>query len=238
MSDLEGMHAIGYCRVSTDDKGQTTAQQKEEIIKWASAHGVVMDGIYEEDVSGTVFPRPALSLALVTVATTSASMLVCYDQSRLTRDADAHLPLIKQMLGNKVIRYVVNGDLDPDNMATQIIDHIKGITNKEERKVLSVKTSLKLQHLRDIEGVHVGRPAVIVITDDLTKYPKGYISTEGKTKTLVYKPEQVLQFARSGWTPCYVAIKILRIPPATFNRALEKAGLTEEYRSILKEVRA
>ena len=238
MSELKDMHAVGYCRVSTDDKGQTTAQQREAIEKWASERGVIIDGIFEEDMSGTIFPRPALSTALVTVATTSASMLICYDQSRLTREADAHLPLIKGMLGKKVIRYVVNGDLDPDNMATQIVDTLKGITNKEERRVLSAKTKMKLEHLRDVEHIHVGRPAVIVIADDLTGFPKGYISTEGKTKTLVLKPSQVLQFANSGWTPCYVAVKILRIPPATFTRALKKAGLTEEYREILKGVRA
>lgn len=238
MNQLEGMHAIGYCRVSTDDKGQTTVQQRDAIEKWASEQGVILDSTFEEDMSGTVFPRPQLSTALVTLATTPASMLICYDQSRLTRDAEHHLPLIKSMIGKKVIRYVVNGDLAPDNMATQIMDSLKGITDKEERRVLSAKTKAKLVRLRDVENVHVGRPAVIVIADDVTQFRKGYISTEGKTKTIVYKPEQVLQFARSGWSPCYVAIKILRIPPATFYRALERAGLTEEYDSILKGVKA
>lgn len=235
MDTYEGMHAIGYCRVSTDDKGQTTEQQRLKIQEWADSHSVEMDAYFEDNLSGTIFPRPGLAMALVTLTTTPASMLICYDQSRLTRDAENHLPQINRSLGGKVIRYVVNGDMENDSLPAQVINAIKGITDKEERRVLSAKTKLKMEHLRDDCNVHIGRPAVIVITDDVTKLPKGMVSTEGKTKTRVFRPAQVLEFARSGWTPNYVAVKLLNVPAPAFYRALERANLVEEYNAILKE---
>ena len=229
---LEGLHAIGYARVSTDDKGQTTAIQIEQIKKWADANGVILDSVYEEDMSGGIFPRPKLSEALLMVRTTGASMLVCYDQSRLTRDADHHLSLIKDILGeNKVIRFVVNGDADPDSIGVKMLTAIKGVTDSEERRVLKEKTKLALAYRRDTLNIHVGRPARLIITDHPEQMKKGVIGES----TIVLEPIRALSFASQGWTPSYVANKMLKVPPVTFYRALERAGLKEEYETAYRK---
>lgn len=230
-SALEGLHAIGYARVSTDDKGQDTAIQIKQIMDWATSNGVILDKIYEEDMSGGIFPRPQLSNALLTLRTTDASILVCYDQSRLTRDAEHHLPLIKDVLGKgKVIRFVVNGDANPNDVGIKIMSAIKGVTDSEERRVLKEKTSLALVYKRDVLNIHVGRPARVIITDHPEEEKKGLIGE----KTIVLTTYKTINFAKQGWCPSYVATKLLNVPPVTFIRALQRAKLTEEYQNTLK----
>lgn len=239
---LDGLHAVGYCRVSTDDKGQDTDIQEQEIRKWAQAQGVIIDAVMSEDISGAVWPRPKLSEAIITVATTQASILVCYDPSRLTRDAEGQLGLIKGLLGTgKTIRYVTNGDLDPDSLGARMMTAIKGVTDSEERKVLKEKTTLALHYRRDVLGVHVGRPAKVIITDTPNKYDNGKIARgqeDGKkTTTIIVTPTQLTNWARNGWKPSYVAVHILQVSPQLFLQVLKKSPYLEDYYKTLKETR-
>lgn len=233
MNTLEGLHAVGYCRVSTDDKGQDPEIQAREIEKWATTNGVILDGMFTEEASGGQWPRDELSKALVTIRTGKATILICYDQSRLTRDADAHMPFIRELMGNgKIIRYVVNGDQDPNSIGVKMINAIKNVTDSEERRVLREKTSLALRYRRDVMHIHVGRPSRLVITEDKSTYPTGKVTD----KTIVLTPSQVLNFARQGWTPNYVASHLLNVPSITFSRALKSAGLHEEYYTVLQSM--
>lgn len=229
---LNGLHAIGYARVSTDDKGQDTDIQISAINEWAQKNGVIMDRVIAEDISGAVWPRQGLSEAIISVVTSPASMLVCYDQSRLTRNADEHLPLIRSLLGSKVIRFVVDGDADPDSFGLRVARAVKSQTDSEERRVLKEKTKLALAYKRDVENKHVGRPARILITDDPSQFRTGLVTD----KTLVLKPSRVLEFARQGWPPCYVAKKLLNIPPSTFTRELKRSGVYDQYYQELNQV--
>ncbi len=245
-SQLEGIHAIGYCRVSTDpeDKGQTVETQKRQINEWAQRYGVVIDDIFsDEGISGGTFPRPYLSMAIMTLVNSSASFLVCYDQSRLTRDAPAHLPQIKKLLPEgKVIRYVVDGDTDPDNLGVQIVSAIKGVTDKEERRILHEKTRAGMA-TRKAQGKHIGRPSKAVISADPTRLPIGMVQAKDGTLTeknrvprgtVVYSPDQVLSWARMGWSCNRVAHDILRMSTSSFIRMMERAGIYEQYKEILK----
>lgn len=238
---LKDLHAVGYARVSTDDKGQSTDSQIDQIKRWADAQGVILDSIFSEDISGTVWPRPVLSQALVTVATTQASILICYDQSRLTRDAQNHIPLIKKMIGDKVIRFVVNGDLDPESMASQLVSAIKGVTDSEERKVLSEKTKLKLVYKRDVLHIHVGRPSKLVITDHPEQYNTGKVSKGAqdgkKTETLVVSPDQLFRWAQQGWAPSYVARSLLNVSPQLFLKVLKGSPYYEQYYNLLNQAK-
>ena len=235
---LEGLHAIGYCRVSTDDKGQDTNIQAEAIKEWAVSQGVIIDNIFSEDVSGAVWPRPQLAMALMTLATSQASILVCYDPSRLTRDAQAHMPLIQKMMGNKIIRYVVNGDQDPESLGIKMLNAIKGVTDFEERKVLSAKTKLTLKTKRDVFHIHVGRPAKIVITDHPEEYNIGKVAQgpkDGKkTTTMIISPNQLLNWAQQGWAPSYVANTLLNVSPQLFLKVLKESPYYEEYYKVLR----
>lgn len=224
-SELNGLHAVGYARVSTDDKGQDVNIQINLIKKWAEQYGVIIDGIYSEDVSGAKWPRDELMKAILQVRYSSASMLVCYDESRLTRDAEHQLSMIKDLLDGKVVRYVVHGDSDPDSFGMKVMQAVKGVTDSEERHKISVRTQNALINKRDVQNIHVGRPARIIICDSTEGFRKGLITE----KTIILKPSKVLSFAREGWPPCYVAVQLLNIKPITFIRALDRAHLKEEY---------
>lgn len=233
-TDSNQLHAIGYCRVSTDDKGQLPEIQAEAIQNWARDRDIHIDRIYLEEASGGQWPRDELSKALVQLRTSVASILVCYDQSRLTRDADNHLPFIRELMGpGKVIRYVTNGDMDPNNVATKLVNTIKDTIATEERRVLKAKTSTALIYRRDVLHKHVGRPARFIISDNPSALPKGMVIES----TIVLSTQKVLSFAQQGWSGCYVARRILNIPPMTFGRALDKAGLTEQYNRTLQEAK-
>ena len=247
-NELKDMHAIGYCRVSTDpeDKGQTVETQKRQINEWAEKYGVIIDSIFsDEGISGGTWPRPNLSMAILTLFNSTASILVCYDQSRLTRDAPAHLPQIKKLLNGKVIRYVVDGDSDPNNLGVRIISAIKGETDKEERKVLHEKTKAGMKTRKDM-GIHIGRPSKIVITDDITKLPRGKVQAKDGTftdkahiprGTRVYTKNQVLGWARQGWSAHKVATELLGVSTSSFIRMMDEAQIYAEYKAILKEVK-
>lgn len=238
---LDGLHAIAYCRVSTDDKGQDTGVQIEAIKSWAQDQGVIIDEILAEDVSGAQWPRPKLSQALVALATTQASILVCYDQSRLTRDAQAHMPLIHQMIGNKIIRFVTDGNMDPESLGARMLSAVKSVTDSEERKVLKEKTKLSMRYRRDTLHIHVGRPAKIVITDTPEQYNIGKVARGAKdgkkTETIIIHPDQLLGWARQGWFPSYVATQLLNVSPQLFLKVLKKSGYHEQYYTVLRESR-
>lgn len=221
--------------------GQTNETQKRLISNWAEAQGVIIDAYYMDEESGANWPRPQLATALLMLATSPAAMLVCYDQSRLTRNAPEHIPLINRMLGDKVIRYVTNGDMAPDSLGARVINAIKGETDKEERAKLHKRTSDALQ-TRKSQGQHVGRPARLIICADTSTLPRGLVASSNgatihgkdrKVTTRVLSPGEVLNFARAGFSP-YKAARMLEVTPTTFNNALKSANLTTEYYAILK----
>lgn len=249
-SALEGMHAVGYCRVSLDpaDKGQTVETQKRQINEWAQRYGVIIDAIEcDEGKSGGTWPRPGLSMAIMTLVNSPASILVCYDQSRLTRDAPAHLPQIKKALQGKVIRYVTDGDADPNNLGVRIVSAIKAETDKEERLTLHKKTSQGMK-TRQEQGKHIGRPSKFVITSDPALLPTGKVQKKDNTLTdkcrvprgtMVCTKEQVLNWARQGWGAHKVATcHLIPVSTSSFIRAMKDAGIYDEYKRILEEVGA
>lgn len=225
---LKDLHAIAYARVSTDDKGQDTNVQLNAIRHWATNNGVIIDKEVSEDVSGAVWPRTGLSDALITLLTSGASILVCYDQSRLTRDADKHLPFINDMIKGKgkTIRYVVNGSDDPNSLGLRMMSAVKGVTDSEERLILKRKTSDAMQYRKNVLHEHQGKPARLVITDNLDEehFNKGYVNIDDPNKvilTKVLKPSEVLAYARAGFTLNRVATRILNVDPAILHRAID-----------------
>ena len=248
---LDGLHAIAYARVSTDDKGQDTDVQINAIRQWATANGVVIDKEVSEDVSGAIWPRTGLSDALVSLITSGASILVCYDQSRLTRDADKHLPLINDMIANKgkTIRYVVNGADDPNSLGLKMLSAVKGVTDSEERLILKRKTSDAMQYRKNVLHEHQGKPARLIITDNLDDehFNAGFVNLNDPSKkiiTTVLKPSEVLGYARAGFTLNKVATRFLMIDASILHRAIDSydarhgGTLRADYFAILDAVKA
>lgn len=220
---VNGVKVVGYARVSTDDKGQSVENQKREIEKWVNAHDSELVAFYSDEVSGAIFPRPGLSMALMDIQMGAGDYLICYDQSRLTRDADNHLWRIRQFAPN--IIYTVDGDLEPDSFSTNLLHAIKGVTDKEERKILGARTKIGMDRRR-AEGVHCGRPLKFALQEEASGSLAGRI-VPGKT-TVITKA-QLLTFASMSMSPCYLAHNVIHTTPATVYALLERTGTKEEY---------
>lgn len=230
MSELTGLTAIGYARVSTD-KGQTVETQKRLIMEWAESKGVTIKAIYaDEGISGATFPRPELSQAIVDIQVNHIPILVCYDQSRLTRDGFDDLPIIKKMLGECVIRYTTL-DLNPDDLGAKIMSAIKTVTDSEERKTLSDRTKEGMD-TRKREGKHIGRPAEFMFREDIVSAPTGKFKAG---RTLTMSKRELMEYANAGHSLRYVCKTVLikadgkHVNVATLSNALHDAGLFDEY---------
>ena len=213
----------GYARVSTDDKGQSVDNQKREIEKWVSAHDSELVAFYSDELSGSIFPRPGLNKALLDIQMGKGDYLLCYDLSRLTRDAENHLWKIRTFAPN--ILYVTDGDLEPDSFSTNLLHAIKGVTDKEERRVLGARTKIGMDRRR-AEGIHCGRPLKFALVEENSGSLAGRI-VPGKT-TVITKA-QLITFASMGMSPCYLATNVIHTTPATVYALLERTGTREEY---------
>lgn len=232
MSDLEGLHAIGYCRVSTKSNtdneldGQTCETQARDIRKWAESRGVIIEEIYEDSgISGAVFPRPGISQALMHIQTHRTPLLLVYDQSRLTREGSEHLSIIQGMIRGIAVIKFTSIDLDLNNLGGKIYSAIKTVTDSEERAILSVRT-MKGMETRKVAGIHIGRPARFMFREDVETAPKGLYKA-GVTVTL--SKRVLMSYADAGASIRHVATHELGITPPTLLKALRGAGLLDEY---------
>lgn len=232
MSELKGLTAIGYCRISTDDKGQTVETQKNLINEWAKRKGVTIRAIYaDEGISGSAFPRPELSQALIDIKTTNTPILVCLNQSRLTRDASAHMPIINQILDKTCIIRYVELDIPVDDLGGQMALAVTAVLDAEERRRISQRTAQRMRDLKE-QGKYCGRPAAFMFREDVTRAPQGLFKA-GRTITLS-KPE-LMEYANAGRSITWVCRNILSRPDgscvstATLCTALKDAGLFDEY---------
>lgn len=220
---ISGVNIIGYARVSTDDKGQSIEGQKIEIMKWAKTHNSNVIEIYSDEMSGAAWPRPGLSMALIDVQSMKDCYLVCYDQSRLTRDAENHLWRIKSY-APKII-YTSDGDLEPGTLSADLLHAIKGVTDKEERRVLGIRTKIGMEAKR-AQGKHLGRPLTLALKEEEEGSLKGRIVVG---KTTVITRSQLLTFASMGMTPNHLAKNVLHTNSATVYNLLKRNNLHEEY---------
>lgn len=226
---VNGVKVVGYARVSTDDKGQSIEGQIREIKKWAEVRGNEIINIYSDEMSGATFPRPGLSNALWEVQLKEADYLVCYDQSRLTRDAENHLPLIRKFVPK--ICYVVDGDLEPDTLPTNLLHAIKGITDKEERRILGIRTKIGME-AKKAQGIHLGRPLKVALKEEEETSPTGRI-IPGQTTILTRS--QVLTFASMGMSPNHLAKNVLHTTSGTVYGLLKRNNMVNEYYEIMRK---
>lgn len=224
----DGMTAVGYCRVSTDDKGQTNATQETAIREWAQRTGANIIAIYSDEMTGTTLSRPGLMQAIGRILCDNVQIFVAYDQSRFTRNED--LPKIKEMIGHGCSLRYVTSDVDPESLGGRVTDAVKQIFDREENIVRSNKTRLGMATRRDQMGIHIGRPSKIVFSEELESCRKGLNSTQDerhKTQSAVYPIESILTMADQGLSLNYVATKILSVNIMSLRRAMSRSSLTK-----------
>lgn len=112
---------IGYARLSKDDlrkKYVSIENQKDIIQKYAKAHGLVVDKIYEDDgYTGYTMDRPAFNEIQMLVDDNLVDVLLVKDLSRLGRHNGGVLLMLERLRkhGVRVIMIDDNYDSDVDD---------------------------------------------------------------------------------------------------------------------------
>jgi len=224
--DVEGKTAVIYARVSTEDKEQRPEVQVDLCKEWCAKNGVKILGIYIDKHTGKELERPGFEAMMGKIMTAKPGILIVYDQSRLTRDMK--LEDIKQMLkfSNTQILYVTSPDVDPKSLAGQMADAVNGVFNKEFVVQNSQKTKDGMNKSRK-DGIHIGRPATFVISEDIDRMPNGKVTFEDKVlpdgkiikATKIISETLLFLYAKQGHSLGYVA-KMEGIKKSTLLRYL------------------
>lgn len=211
----EGMRAVLYARVSTNDKGQTNETQVRAMKQWCETNGVKIVQIYKDEESGTTLSRDEFSKMIVHILTPpyGVDMLLAYDQSRLTRDKKIE-DIMKMVEPSGCIVRFVKMELDPTSFEGDIINAVIERVDKRENDVRRDKTKQGML-TRKSEGKHVGRPARFMFTEDIESAPEGRYQRpdpENDIKGTITATEQyIYSFAREGKSLYYVARTVLGI---------------------------
>ena len=180
-SEYEGMTAVLYARVSTDDKDQRPESQLEVMKDWCQRKGIVVVGKYVDELSGKDMDRPQFQALLGRIVTGFISpvvpggardpgtckinLLVAWKQSRITRDQTDwnNIKGIVESYGC-VIRFV-GSDVEAETSTGRLITNIDAWKDQEFRKDLSEHTRMGMIQ-RKAAGQHLSRPMRLIIKED------------------------------------------------------------------------
>lgn len=177
----------GYIRVSTDK--QTVENQRFEIINFAQAKGLSIDGWIEETISGTKnYDKRKLGNLLQNVQ--AGDLIICAELSRLGRNLFMIMEILHICM-NKECRVwtIKDGYRLGDDIQSKVLAFAFGLSAEIERNLISQRTKEALQRKR-AEGVHLGRPK-----GALSKKTK-LTGHEAVIQTLLDKENSYAQIAR------------------------------------------
>ena len=145
----------GYIRVSTDK--QTVENQRSEILKFAAAHGITIDGWIEETISGTKnYDKRKLGELLKNVQ--AGDLIICAELSRLGRNLFMIMEILHICM-NKECRVwtIKDGYRLGDDIQSKVLAFAFGLSAEIERDLISQRTKAALDR-KKADGVKLGRP--------------------------------------------------------------------------------
>lgn len=145
----------GYIRVSTDR--QTVENQRSEILKFAAAHEIAIDGWIEETISGTKnYDKRKLGELLQNIQ--AGDLIICAELSRLGRNLFMIMEILHICM-NKECRVwtIKDGYRLGDDIQSKVLAFAFGLSAEIERNLISQRTKAALDRKR-AEGVRLGRP--------------------------------------------------------------------------------
>jgi DNA invertase Pin-like site-specific DNA recombinase len=148
-----------YVRVSTTDKGQTTASQRQIIRQWQVQNHVRAEDIkwYEDRMSGATVDRPQLKKLLKAITEGKIDTLVVFRLDRLSRSTLDGLKVLADV-AEKGIRVVsVSENIDFSNSTGRLIASILLSVASFERETTISRIKAGISAAR-AAGKHCGRP--------------------------------------------------------------------------------
>lgn len=146
---------FAYLRVSTGH--QVLDNQKNEIEKFASAHGMHIDNWITEVVSGKKKGRDRKLGALVRTLKTDDTLIVT-ELSRLSRTLVEIMTIVSELIQKGVKLYSIKENCAFDeSINSKVLLFAFGLVAEIERNLISMRTREALT-LRRQMGVRLGRP--------------------------------------------------------------------------------
>jgi putative DNA-invertase from lambdoid prophage Rac len=167
------MSTFAYLRVSTDNKGQTTDNQRKTI---EDAKFQVDEWHSEDGVSGKInaLDRPVFKALMSKVVSGDEVVTVTLD--RLGRNAIDILNTVERFKNKGIkLRCLAIGDVDLTSMAGQILVHMLALVADLERQMLSTRTKAGMARTK-AEGTLLGRHMKVsydVLVDCVEERKKG-----------------------------------------------------------------
>ena len=232
----DGMTAVLYARVSTDDKDQTTETQIRNMRTWCADQGVEIVAEYEEEKSAKDMDRPKFEACIGRIALGGVNILLAWNESRLSRDMEDMTAITKLVRSyGTVIRYVSNA-VEPENSTGQLLNSINTWQAQEERKKLSLNTKVGMETAK-AHGVHCGRMLALCWSHRVAEMESMIAKGDDyKQSTKIIPIDVVFDLARQGYT-INRASGIIGVSRSTLKRALLSEGRFEEYVSISDQAR-
>ena len=211
MKPYEGMTAVLYARVSTDDKGQNPKQQLEDMKAWCKAQGVDIIAQYvDEGKTGANMDRPGMLQVMGRVMLGGVGMVLAQHPDRISRnssDAEAFRKQLKSV--GTILRFTMM-DIDMDTLGGRVTHSVSNQLSEQWLIDHSLKVRKGLNYARTHgtkSGKAIGRPKVNV---DIAL---------------------VMECAERGYTYTQTA-RILGINRTTLRTHLVRSDLWEDYNAL------
>lgn len=236
-SPYDGDTAILYARVSTDDHDQDPMTQVRNMVKWCEANGVTILETFVEERSAKDTNRPGLQAALGYLNLNRVGLLLAWSESRLSRDTDDMTKIAAICKANRVrIRYVSAEGVNPEEGTGKVMNFLNTWQAEEERKKLSNNTKQGLETAR-LKGKHCGRMLAFCFTHRVKENEK-MIVVDGKKPTVIMSLNDVMDYAKQGYSIPQVAKQFAHVAPNTLRTALRREGRLEEFQNLSRSARS
>lgn len=166
----EGMTAVAYARVSTDDKTadgvrrQNYKIQLKDITAWAESNGVtIIEEFHDDGLTGSNMNRPGISALLGYISLNNVNLILATDCTRISRDnsdMERFLKLIKR--DGVVLRYTMT-DVHPEDGMGKVMNYFATNEGEQWRATHIVKVKKGLRYAQEHgtkSGKAIGRPEV------------------------------------------------------------------------------
>jgi DNA invertase Pin-like site-specific DNA recombinase len=154
------MRAIGYCRVSTEEQGDSKAglEAQEATIRAEVEHrGWELVGLQTDVASGkSLRKRDALGMALRDLAAGHADVLVVAKLDRLSRSVMDFAGIMETAKSEGWSIRVLDLDVDMTTSMGELVANIMISLAQWERRVIGERTKSALQAVK-ARGTHIGR---------------------------------------------------------------------------------
>lgn len=145
----------GYIRVSTGK--QDVENQRFEIIRFAEANGITIDGWIEETISGTKnYDKRKLGELLNHVQ--PDDLIICAELSRLGRSLFMIMEILSLCMSKECRVWTIkDGYRLGDDIQSKVLAFAFGLSAEIERDLISQRTKEALAK-KKADGIRLGRP--------------------------------------------------------------------------------